>query len=139
MIKLIFEINIKPVWLIHLFSFAAELLDFAFMIICFFYIIEDKNLELKINLKEFESHLKYINIIWYAKVFYAILVILFPFRFMGLVSFWKSVFDPFGIIINIVLRMVPSILISFLCFSAMIIIFVFINYFIFNDAIQSRI
>ena len=39
------------------------------MVIAILYFIEDKNLDFKVNLDKFESHLKYINIIWFLKFF----------------------------------------------------------------------
>lgn len=103
------------------------------MVICIIYIIEDKSLEFKVNLERFESHLAYINILWYIKSFYAMLIICFPFRFLGLLSWWKSITEPFILTLNIIFRMAPGVIIAFIIFLCMTVMFVFTNYFVFND------
>lgn len=132
-LKFIYEINAKPVLIIHSFFFFAEVFDFIFMIICFLYISEEKNINFDINLEKYESHLKLINIIWYIKSFYSLLIIFFPFRLFSLLSWFKSIFEPFTIYINVIFKMGPSILLSFIFFMLMIVMFIFINYFLFND------
>ena len=132
-IKLLYEINIKCIWSVHIFYFFAQVFDALFMVICIIYIIEDKSLEFKVNLEKFESHLAIINILWYIKSFYAMLIICFPFRFLGLLSWWKSITEPFVLTLNIIFRMAPGVLIAFITFFCMIIMFVFTNYFVFND------
>lgn len=132
-LKFIFEINTRLVWSIHIFYFFEVIFDIGFMVICLLYITEDKKLNFEINLEEFESHLKYINILWYTKALYASLVIFFPFKFFSLISWWKSVFEPLIILLNVIFRMGPGIIISLFFFMIMIIMFIFINYFLFND------
>lgn len=132
-LKFIFEINTRLVWSIHLFYFLEVVFDIGFMVICLLYITQDKNLDFEINLEEFESHLKYINILWYTKTFYALLVIFFPFKFFSLISWWKSVFERLIILLNVIFRMGPGIIISLFFFMIMILMFIFINYFLFND------
>ena len=132
-VKCIYEINLKAVWSIHFFYFFEEIFDVAFMILCLIYINEDKQLTFEINLEIFESHLNYINILWYTKTIYAFLVIFFPFRFFSLITWWKGAFEPIIIILNILFRMGPGILISLIFFLLMVVMFVFINYFLYND------
>ena len=132
-IKFIFEINTRLVWSIHIFYFFEVAFDIGFMVVCILYITEDKNLNFEINLEVFESHLKYINILWYTKAFYALLVIFFPFRFFSLISWWKNVFERLIILLNIIFRMGPGIIVSLFFFMIMIVMFIFINYFLFND------
>ena len=132
-LKFLFEINTRLVWSIHIFYFFEVAFDAGFMIVCILYITEDKKLNFEINLDVFESHLKYINILWYTKAFYALLVIFFPFRFFSLISWWKYIFERLVILLNIIFRMGPGIIISLIVFMIMIIMFVFINYFLFND------
>ena len=132
-IKLLYEINIKCIWSVHIFYFFSQVFDALFMVICIIYIIEDKSLDFKMNLEKFESHLSYINILWYIKSFYAILIICFPFRFFGLLSWWKSITEPFVLTFNVIFRMAPGVIITFIIFLCMIVMFVFTNYFVFND------
>ena len=107
-IKFIFEINTRLVWSIHIFYFFEVAFDIGFMVVCILYITEDKNLNFEINLEVFESHLKYINILWYTKAFYALLVIFFPFRFFSLISWWKYIFERLVILLNIIFGMVQE-------------------------------
>ena len=103
------------------------------MVIAILYFIEDKNLDFKVNLDKFESHLKYINIIWFLKLFISISVIFFPFRFFSLLSWWKSFSEPFIITLNVLFRMIPGIFITLVIFLAMICMFFFTTYFLYND------
>ena len=132
-IKLFYEINVKCIWSVHIFYFCSQIFDAIFMVICLLYIFEDQNLKFEVNLQTFESHSKYILIVWHLKIFYSILVIFFPFRFLGLLSWWKSLTEPFTIILNTLFRMGPGILITFIFLIVLHAIFTFINYFIFND------
>ena len=132
-VKFIFEINVKCVLSIHIFLFFLELFDGVFMVIAILYFIEDKNLDFKVNLDKFESHLKYINIIWFLKLFISISVIFFPFRFFSLISWWKSFSEPFIITLNVLFRMIPGIFITLVIFLAMICMFFFTTYFLYND------
>ena len=136
LLKFIYEINVKCIWTVHIFQFLIEALDTVFVIIGIIYIIEDKNLEFKVNLEKFESHLKYINIIWFVKLFFSILVIFSPFRFLSLFSWWKSVSEPFVIVLNVLFRMFPGLIITLILFLLTIIMFFFINYFLFNDIFE---
>ena len=132
-IKLFYEINVKCIWSVHIFYFFSQIFDAIFMVICILYIFEDQNLEFKVNLESFESHSKYILIVWHMKIFYSILVICFPFRFLGLISWWKRITEPFTIILNTLFRMSPGILITFIFFIVIHAMFTFTNYFVFND------
>ena len=132
-VKFLYEINIKPVWSIHIFNFFVIIFDICFMIICLLYVTEDKRLDYEINVDKFESHLSHINILWYAKTFYALLVMCAPFRLFSLLSWWKNIFEPFTIILNVIFRMAPLIIISLVSTLIMIIVFVIINYFLYND------
>jgi len=132
-IKLLYEMNIKCIWSVHIAYFLSQIFDAVFVVICILYIFEDQNLEFKVNLKEFESHSKYILIVWHLKIFYSILVICFPFRFLGLLSWWKSITEPFTVILNTLFRMSPGIIITFIFLVGMHAMFTFINYFTFND------
>lgn len=135
-IKFIFEINVKCIWSSHLFYLIQVVFDIVFMVVCLLYISEDKKLNFDINLNEFESHLKYINILWYTKTIYALLVIFFPFRIFSLLSWWKRVFEPLIVTLNILFRMLPSILLSLFFFILMMTMFIFMNYFLYNDTFE---
>ena len=135
-IKLIYEINVKCVLSVHIVVFFSEVLDALFMVICILYVIEDKNLDFKVDLQNFECHLKYINIIWFLKIFLAILVIFFPFRFMSLFSWWKGFSEPFIIILNVIFRMLPGMILSLILLLVMILMFFITNYLVFNDTFE---
>ena len=126
-IKLLYEINIKCIWSVHIFYFISQVFDAFFMVICIIYIIEDKSLEFKVNLDRFESHLAYINILWHIKSFYAMIIFYFPFRFLGLLSWWKSITEPFVLTLNVIFRMAPGVIIVFIFFLYMTVMFVFTN------------
>ena len=68
-IKLFYEINVKCIWSVHIFYFCSQIFDAIFMVICLLYLFEDQNLEFEVNLQTFESHSKYILIVWHMKIF----------------------------------------------------------------------
>ena len=135
-LKLVYEINVKCIWSVHIFYFLIEALDVVFIVIGLLYVFEDKNLEFKVNLKEFECHLKYITIIWYLKLFYSFLVIFYPFRVLGLISWWKRISEPFVLVLNALFRMLPGIIMTIILFCFIIFTIFFTNYFLFNDIFE---
>ena len=135
-LKFIFEINVKCVWSIHVVSFLIEAFDATFTVLLIMLLVEDKNLKFEINMNKFESHLRYINIIWFMKMFIAVSVIFFPFRFLSLISWWKSLIDPFILLINAIFRMFQGIFITLIIFFLLIIMSFFTNYYIFNDIFE---
>lgn len=135
-VKFLYEINVKCIWNVHIFIFIIEILDAVFMSSCIIFIIEDKKLDFKVNLNEFESHLRYINIIWFMKLFFSILIFFFPFRVLNLLSWWKRIFEPFIILMNVIFKMMPGVIVSLFFFLMMISMFLFTNYFMYNDIFE---
>ena len=115
-LKFIFEINIKCIWSIHVLAFLIEAFDTTFMILLILYLVEDKNLKFEVNLEKFESHLKYIDIIWFLKIFIGVSVMLFPFRFLSLISWCKTITEPLILVVNAVFRMFPGMFITLIFF-----------------------
>ena len=132
-LKLIYEMNIKCIYKIHIFLFLVKSFEIIFIIACITYMIEDKKLEFEINLNEFESHIKYINLIWLLKIFYGIMAIFLPFRFLSLISWFKIISELMVALMNILFRMLPGIIISYFYIMFLFFIFSVINYFLFND------
>lgn len=132
-LKLIYEMNVKCIYSIHIVTFIIKLIDIFFVINCIIYLAEDKRLTFDINLNEFESHIKYINIIWYLKIFFAIMSLYLPFKLISLLSWLKIIMEPLIVIMNILFRMLPGLIISFIFVIFFILIFSIINYFLFND------
>ena len=132
-LKLIYEMNVKCIYSIHIIAFIVKLIDIFFVINCIFYLDEDKKLKFDINLNNFESHIKYINIIWYLKIFFGIMSLYLPFRLLSLLSWMKIIIEPLLVIMNVIFRMSPGLIISFIDTIFFIFIFSIINYFLFND------
>lgn len=131
--KLIYEMNVKCIYSIHILLLLVKLFDIIFIIACITYLVEDKNLKFQINLRKFESHIKYINILWLLKLFFAIMALFFPFRLLALLSWLKTIAELFIALMNIFFRMLPGLIISFISIIFFIFIFSVINYFLFND------
>lgn len=132
-LKLIYEMNVKCIYSIHLVTFLVKLMDIFFVINCIVYLAEDKRLKFDINLNEFESHIKYINIIWYLKIFFGIMSLYLPFRLLSLLSWLKIIVEPLIVIMNVIFRMLPGLIISLIDMIFFSFIFSIINYFLFND------
>ena len=132
-LKLIYEMNVKCIYKIHILLFLVKTFEIIFIIACIAYMLEDKKLEFEINLNEFESHIKYINIIWLLKIFYGIMVLFLPFRFLSLISWFKVISELMVALLNILFRMLPGIIISYFYTISLFFIFSVINYFLFND------
>ena len=132
-LKLIYEMNVKCIYSIHLVALIVKLFDICFIINCIAYLAEDKKLKFDINLDKFESHVKYIHLIWFLKIFFGVLVLFLPFRLIALFSWWKKLSEPIIVIMNILFRMSPGLIVSFFFILFLYLIFCIINYFLFND------
>ena len=133
LLKLIYEMNMKCIYSIHFAALLVKLFDFSFIIFYLIYLNEDKSLDFEINLEEFESHIKYINLIWSLKIFFGIMALFFPVRLMTLLSWVKEITEPFIIIANILFRMMPGLIVSLISIILFVFIFSITNYFLFND------
>ena len=132
-LKLIYEMNVKCIYSIHLIILMVRTFDIIFIITCISYMAEDRKLKFEINLLKFESHIKYINIIWILKIFFSILTLFLPLRLVTLISWVKSISELLVSLLNILFRMLPGIMISFMYIILFFFIFSIINYFLFND------
>ena len=132
-IKLIYEINIKLIWFVHVFSFVYEIFNLALVILLIMYCVLDGQLEFKVNLSEFESHLEYVTYRKYIRLISAVLMVCYPMRLLSLLSWWKFISEPFVRSINVIFRMFPGIVVSLIILLAYMIMMAFINYFLFND------
>ena len=132
-LKIIYEMNVKCIYSIHIFIFLVKVFDITFIIACISYLAEDKKLKFDINLRKFESHVKYINILWFLKIFYGIMALFFPIRLITLLSWLKAISELFVALMNILFRMLPGLIVSFIFIIFFMFIFSIINYFLFND------
>ena len=132
-LKLIYEMNVKCNCFVHIILLIVKAFDIFFIITCIIYMAEDKKLKFQINLDKFESHLRYINILWILKIFFAVLSLFLPLRLMVLISWVKSISELIVSLLNILFRMFPGIIISFMYIILFFFIFSVINYFLFND------
>ena len=132
-IKLIYEMVLKFIWSIHIFSIINEIFNVLLTIFLIFYIILDKSLSLEVNLKEFESHLIYASVRKSIKIIIVFVLISISLRFISLISWWKWISNPFIKLIRVLFRMSPGVILSFGIFFIFLMIFTMINYFIFQD------
>ena len=132
-LKLMYEMNVKCIYSIHLLILMVKLFDVIFIIACISYMMEDKQLEFKVNLVKFESHIKYINIIWLLKIFFGIMALFLPFRVIALISWLKVISELIVAFMNILFRMLPGLIVSLIYIIFLFFTFAIINYFLFSD------
>ena len=132
-IKLIYEIMVKPVFSIHIFVLLNEACNTLLFIFFIFYINVDSDLELNFDLRKFKTHLVETTLIKDIKIIMIIVFIGIPLRFLSLISWWQWLSAPFIKIANIFYRMFPSVLISFFVSMIFLIVFTITNYLIFQD------
>ena len=132
-IKLIYEVNVKLIWSVHTFVFINSLISVFFIV---FQIIEfylNKNIYISIDLSVFISHLPYIYIKKYLKMLYSILLFFLPFKIFSLLSWRKTISDPFVKILHVLFRMFPGIIVTFFLLLVFGLTFIVVNYFLFKD------
>ena len=132
-IRLIYEINVKLIWSVSIFAFINLLVAIIYLSFNIIELYVCKGLILSINLNQFENHLPLISIKKYIKIFNSILFLFIPFNIFSLLSWWKTISEPFIKLIHVYFRMFPGILITFFLFSLNFTFFIFINYILFND------
>ena len=131
-IKLIYEIMVKPIFSIHIFVLLNEACNTLLFIFLIFYINVDSSLKLDFNLRKFNTHLVETTLIKDVKIIMIIVFIGIPIRFLSLISWWKFISAPFIKVANIFFRMFPSVIISFLVTLFFLIVFTITNYLIFQ-------
>ena len=132
-VKLIYEIMIKPILSIHLFSFVNEACNAILFIFLIFFINVDNKLSLEVDLKKFHTHLVYISLTKYIKIIMIFVFIGIPLRFLSLLSWWKWLSTPFIKSCNIFFRMFPGVIVSLIFSLVFFIIFAITNYLIYQD------
>jgi len=132
-VKLIFEIMVKPVLSIHLFIFFNEACNALLFIFLILYINVDGDLSLEIDLNKFHTHLVYIYLIRDLKIIMFIVFVGIPLKFFSVLSWWKWISTPFIKAANVFFRMFPGVIVSFLISLLFFIVFSITNYLIFQD------
>ena len=132
-IKLIYEIMVKPVFSIHFFVFLYEACNIVLVVFLMFFMNEDGYLPLEVDLKKFHTHLIYITLIKDLKIIMIIVFAGIPLRLLSLLSWWKWLSSPFIKSANIFFRMFPGVVISFLISFLFFLVFSVTNYLIFQD------
>ena len=132
-IKLIYELMIKPIFSIHIFSFVNEACNAVLFIFLIFFINVDNKLSLEVDLNKFHTHLVYISLIHYIKIIMILVFIGIPLRFLSLISWWKWLSTPFIKTCNILFRMFPGVVISLIFSFVFFIVFAIANYLIYQD------
>ena len=132
-IKLVYEIMVKPVFSIHIFVLLNEACNTLLFISLILFINVDKNLDINLNLAKFNSHLVETTMIYDLKIIMIIVFLGIPVRVLSVVSWWKWFSAPFIKVANIFFRMFPSVIISFFVALIFLVVFTITNYLIFQD------
>ena len=132
-IKLVYEIMVKPVFSIHIFVLLNEACNTLLFIFLILFINVDKNLDININLAKFNSHLVETTMIYDLKIIMIIVFLGIPVRVLSVVSWWKWFSAPFIKVANIFFRMFPSVIISFFVALIFLVVFTITNYLMFQD------
>ena len=132
-IKLVYEIMVKPVFSIHIFVLLNEACNTLLFIFLILFINVDKNLDINLNLAKFNSHLVETTMIYDLKIIMIIVFLGIPVRVLSVVSWWKWFSAPFIKVANIFFRMFPSVIISFFVALIFLVVFTITNYLMFQD------
>ena len=132
-IKLVYEIMVKPVFSIHIFVLLNEACNTLLFIFLILFINVDKNLDINFNLAKFNSHLVETTMIYDLKIIMIIVFLGIPVRVLSVVSWWKWFSAPFIKVANIFFRMFPSVIISFFVALIFLVVFTITNYLMFQD------
>jgi len=132
-IKLVYEIMVKPVFSIHIFVLLNEACNTLLFIFLILFINVDKNLDINLNLAKFISHLVETTMIYDLKIIMIIVFLGIPVRVLSVVSWWKWFSAPFIKVANIFFRMFPSVIISFFVALIFLVVFTITNYLMFQD------
>ena len=132
-IKLVYEIMVKPVFSIHIFVLLNEACNTLLFIFLILFINVDKNLDINLNLAKFNSHLVETTMIYDLKIIMIIVFLGLPVRVLSVVSWWKWFSAPFIKVANIFFRMFPSVIISFFVALIFLVVFTITNYLMFQD------
>ena len=132
-IKLVYEIMVKPVFSIHIFVLLNEACNTLLFIFLILFINVDKNLDINLNLAKFNSHLVETTMIYDLKIIMIIVFLGIPVRVLSVVSWWKWFSAPFIKVANIFFRMFPSVIISFFVTLIFLVVFTITNYLMFQD------
>ena len=132
-IKLVYEIMVKPVFSIHIFVLLNEACNTLLFIFLILFINVDKNLDINLNLAKFISHLVETTMIYDLKIIMIIVFLGIPVRVLSVVSWWKWFSAPFIKVANIFFRMFPSVIISFFVTLIFLVVFTITNYLMFQD------
>ena len=132
-IKLVYEIMVKPVFSIHFFVLLNEACNTLLFIFLILFINVDKNLDINLNLAKFNSHLVETTMIYDLKIIMIIVFLGIPVRVLSVVSWWKWFSAPFIKVANIFFRMFPSVIISFFVALIFLVVFTITNYLMFQD------
>ena len=132
-IKIVYEIMVKPVFSIHIFVLLNEACNTLLFIFLILFINVDKNLDINLNLAKFNSHLVETTMIYDLKIIMIIVFFGIPVRVLSVVSWWKWFSAPFIKVANIFFRMFPSVIISFFVALIFLVVFTITNYLMFQD------
>ena len=132
-IKLVYEIMVKPVFSIHIFVLLNEACNTLLFIFLILFINVDKNLDINLNLAKFNSHLVETTMIYDLKIIMIIVFLGIPVRVLSVVSWWRWFSTPFIKVANIFFRMFPSVIISFFVALIFLVVFTITNYLMFQD------
>ena len=135
-IKLLYEINIKPVLSIHFFMFINEVLNLVILIFTAFYLKTCNDDDIyKFNV--FHSKLPLICIRKYLIVFISLNMICIPFRIISLISWCKHLSAHVVKYLGIVFRMCTGIAVIMCIILIFLFMFALMNYTLYNE-VSSR-
>ncbi len=133
-VKLIYEINVKLILSVHIFVGLNEILNILLIIFSIFFISEGKSVEFH-KPDYFVTPLPFLSVRKYIISILCLIMICFPFRFVSLMSWAKSISAPFVKYISIIFRMLPGMIIIFFIFGLIIVMSSLSNYTLYNEMV----
>ena len=133
-VKLIYEINVKLILSVHIFVGLNEILNILLIIFTIFFISEGKSVEFH-KPDYFVTPLPFLSVRKYIISILCLIMICFPFRFISLISWAKSISEPFVKYISILFRMLPGMMIILFIFGLIIVMISLSNYTLYNEMV----
>jgi len=137
-IKLFYEMNVKFIFSVHLLTFCHEVINLVLIVfISLYFSATDEQIffdDDNFNLDEpmFHDFTIIFSLRAYCGIIFAFLLMIIPFRFLSLISWYPKLSSVFIQYICVVFRILPGLLINFTITLLLLVVFSIMNFFMYN-------
>lgn len=132
-IKLLYEINLKMVLSVHIFSIFNEALNLLILVFTIIYLDSTNDMDYENFHKDYKSHLPFMAIRKYLIIIISMTMLCIPFRILSLISWCEIISKPFVKYMGVIFRMSPGVLISTIVLGSILYMFSLMNYALYNQ------